>query len=53
MKKYIRIWVTEKRMTRKIRSAGRPLIKDYEKRLKLWSVKWELETFGVWNFLGE
>jgi hypothetical protein len=52
MKKYIRIWVTEKRMTRKIRSERSPLIKDYEIRLKLRSVKWELETFEVWNFLG-
>jgi hypothetical protein len=33
MKKYIRIWVTLKRMTYKIRSASGPLIGDYEKWL--------------------
>jgi hypothetical protein len=31
----IGIWVTEKRMTNKIRSVCRPLIRDYEKRLIL------------------
>jgi hypothetical protein len=52
MKKYIRIWVTLKRMTYKIRSVGSPLIKDYEKELRIGSIEgtwkdfWELEFWG-------
>jgi hypothetical protein len=35
MKKCIRIWVTKKRMTNKIRSVGRPLREDCEEGLDL------------------
>jgi hypothetical protein len=38
MKKNIGIWVSLKRVTYKIRSVRRPLIKDHEKGLKWWSI---------------
>jgi hypothetical protein len=53
MKKYIRIWVTKKRMTKKIRSAGRPLIKDGEKGLRNGGFGWVLDWFLGFGFLGE
>jgi hypothetical protein len=52
MKKYIKIWVTEKRMTNKIRSAGRPLIKDGEKGLRNGGFGWVLDWFWVFGFWG-
>jgi hypothetical protein len=46
MKKNIRIWVTFKRVTKKIRSLRSPLIKDDERRLIIGVFK------GIWIGLG-
>jgi hypothetical protein len=53
MKKYIRIWVTKKRMTNKIRSVCRPLIKDRENGLRNGGFGWVLDRFLVFGFLEE
>jgi hypothetical protein len=49
MNKDIRIWVTVKRVTYKIRSGHGPLIRDYEKGLKWWSFGriWIEFLFGI------
>jgi hypothetical protein len=49
----IRIWVTIKRMTNKIRSLRRPLIRDYEIGLRLWSTEWKSKRILGFCFLGE
>jgi hypothetical protein len=52
MKKYIRIWVTLKRMTYKIRSVWGPLIKDYEKWLRIEGLREDWKVFGIFGFWG-
>jgi hypothetical protein len=52
MKKNIRIWVTKKRMTNKIRSVGGPLIKDYEKGLGIGGLREDWKVFGIFGFWG-
>jgi hypothetical protein len=56
--KCIRIWVTLKRVTNKIRSVYGPLIRDDERRLNSWSIEWVLKRilgigiFGGWSEKG-
>jgi hypothetical protein len=52
MKKDIRIWVTEKRMTIKIRSGCGPLIRDYEKWLNCGWLGGNWIEFGNFGFGG-
>jgi hypothetical protein len=56
--KNIRIWVTLKRLTNKIRSGCGPLIRDYENGLGNWAIgwiwigNWWFEFWGNWSKKG-
>jgi hypothetical protein len=53
MKKYIRIWVTIKRVTNKIRSACGPIIKGRWERAEIAVICPELDWFfGIWFLVG-